>query len=173
MGEIANERESETGLDSCGKIATRTRILRENGHAGPAPAGERPRHPQRSREILRDNTQFAPEGENPAHGAGKEVWTDANPAPAHEHFIYLIYTPTMTNESTHVPFEVQTPRRKPRPTPPLLSEGTQIPREKERSGSPLLTRTLADKKKGFLDPKGKKISTNILTSTTTEPTHKI
>jgi len=72
MEEIANERESETGLDSCGKIATRARILRENGHAGPAPAGERPCHPQRSREILRDNTRFAPEGENPAHGAGKK-----------------------------------------------------------------------------------------------------
>jgi len=54
MEEIANEWESETGLDSCGKIATRARILREDGHAGPAPAGEGPRHPQRNREILRD-----------------------------------------------------------------------------------------------------------------------
>jgi len=155
MKEIANERESETGLDSCGKIATRARILREDGHAGPAPAGERPRHPQRNREIMRDNTRFAPKGENPAHGARKKVWTDASPAPVHEHFIYLIYTPTMTNESTHVPFEVQTPRRKPRPTHPLLSEGTQIPREKERSGSPLLTRALADKKKMISRPEGR------------------
>jgi len=43
-----------------------------------------------------------------------------------KHFIYLIYTPTMTNESTHVPSEVQVPRRNPRPVHPHPSEGTKI-----------------------------------------------
>jgi len=81
------------------------------------------------------------------------VDTAARPAQPHHvrsenkrNLIYLIYTPTTTNESTHVPSEVQTPRENPSPTHPYLSEGTQLPREKERSGSPLLTRALADKK---------------------------
>ena len=68
MEKIANERGSDRnrpGWIPAGKIAPRARILREDGHVGPAPAGERPRHPQRNREILRDNTQFAPEGGTP------------------------------------------------------------------------------------------------------------
>ena len=60
------------GLDSCGTIATRTRILREDGHAGPAPAGERPRHFQRNREIPRDKTRLAPEGGTPLKVRGKQ-----------------------------------------------------------------------------------------------------
>jgi len=36
--------------------------------------------------------------------------------------IYLIYTPTTTNEYTHVPSEVQTPQGNPSPTHPYLSE---------------------------------------------------
>jgi len=82
--------------------------------------------------------------------------------------IYLIYTPTMTNESTHVPSEVQTPRGNPSPTHPYLSEGVQPPRENKRSGSPLLTRVLADKKKRDFSPQQEEISTNILSNTTTE-----
>jgi len=140
------------GLDSCGKIATRARLLREDSHAGPTPAGGRPRHPQRNREIPRDKIRLASEGGTPLTVQGKKVWTDADPAPVHEHFIYLIYTPTMTNESTHVPSEVQTPRRNPCPIHPHLPEGTQLPLEKERTGSPLLTRALADIRKGFLAP---------------------
>jgi len=72
------------------------------------------------------------------------------------YLIYLIYTPTTTNESTHVPSEVQTPRGNPSLTHPYLSEGTQLPREKERSGSPLLTRAVADKKKEISRLDGKK-----------------
>ena len=86
----------------------------------------------------------------------------------HEHFIYLIYTPAMTNESPHVPSEVKTPQRNPRPTHLHHSEGTQLPREKERSGSPLLTRTLTDIRDEF-SPRGREISTTILTNTTTDP----
>jgi len=138
-------------------IRDRARLLREDSHSGQNPAGERPcqsgscgrtaASPSAEQGDPAGQHLVRSRGREPRSRCGKEVWTDANPAPAHEHFIYLIYTPTMTNESTHVPFEVQTPRRKPRPTPPLLSKGTQIPREKERSGSPLLTRALADKKK--------------------------
>jgi len=173
MEEIANERESETGLDSCGKIATRARILREDGHAGPAPAGERPRHPQRNREILQDNTRFAPEGENPAHGAGKEVWTDKNPAPVHEHFIYLIYTPTMTNESTHVPSRSRHfGGNHVRPT----RFSPKVRRYLERKSGPDHPFSLARSpiKEMISRPEGRgKNSTNTLTNTTTEPTHKI
>jgi len=46
-----------------------------------------------------------------------------------QNLIYLIYTPTTTNESTHVPSEVQAPQGNPSPTHPYLSEGTQLPRE--------------------------------------------
>jgi len=69
--------------------------------------------------------------------------------------IYLIYPPTTTNESTHVSSEVQTPRGNPSPTHPYLPEGTQLPLEKERSGSPLLTQALTDKKE-ISRPDGKK-----------------
>jgi len=172
MEEIANERESETGLDSCRKIATRARILREDGHAGPAPAGERPRHLQRNREILRDNTRFAPEGENPAHGAGKEVWTDENPAPVHEHFIYLIYTPTMTNESTHVPSRSRhfggNPVRPTRFSP-------KVRRYLERKSGPdhhLLTRALADKRDKF-STRRKKSARTYSPTLPPKPAHKI
>ena len=82
--------------------------------------------------------------------------------------IYLIYTPTMTNESTHVPSEAQTPRRNPSPTHPHLEEDTQSASREERFGSPLLTRTLTDKKKKTPRHGEKEISKNVLTNTTTE-----
>ena len=48
---------------------------------------------------------------------------------------------------------------------------TRASKEQARSGSPLLTRSLTDKKKEIcrLD----EISMNVLTNTSTEPTHKI
>jgi len=73
----------------------------------------------------------------------------------------------MTNESTHVPSEAQTPRRNPSPTHPHLEEDTQSASGQERFGSPLLTRALTDKEKTSR-PGEKEISTNVLTNTTTE-----
>jgi hypothetical protein len=171
MEEIANERESETGLDSCGKIAARARILREDGHAGPAPAGEGPRHPQRNREILRDNTRFAPEGGTPLTVRGEEVWTDANPAPAHEHFIYLIYTPTMTNESTHVSSAVQTPRRNSRPTPAFLRRYVDTSKRRAVRITPSHSRARRYKEMVFR-PDGEK-SARASPTLPPKPTHKI
>jgi len=58
--------------------------------------------------------------------------------------------------------------------PPVpRGEDTTLPREKVRSGSQLLTCALVDKKEEDFSPQRREISTNILTYTTTEPTHKI
>ena len=146
------------GLIPAGRKATSAELLRERTHVTPAekgdPAGQ---HPVRFR------------GRNPAHSA---IWTDADPAPMHEDFIYLIYTPAMTNDSTHVPSEVQTPRRNPRPTRPHHSEGTQY---LERKNGPDHHFSLARSpiKERDFSPRRREISTNITTNTTTKPTHKI
>jgi len=79
----------------------------------------------------------------------------------------------MTNECTHVPSEVRTPRRNPRPIHPHLSKVRSYLEKIGRTGSPLLTRALANIRKGFLTPTKRKSERNILTNTTTEPTHKI
>jgi len=74
------------------------------------------------------------------------------------------------------PREVQTPRGKPSPTHPYFSEGAQLPREKEQSGSPLLTRALADKKKGISRLDGRNLREHPhqhYHRNHTEPTHKI
>jgi len=71
--------------------------------------------------------------------------------------ISLIYTPTMINESAHVPKEGQPPQRNPSPTHPYLEEETHAsPREKVWSRSPLLTRVLVDKRKKISDLNEKK-----------------
>jgi len=87
--------------------------------------------------------------------------------------ISLINTLAMTNESTHVPKRcshlggIQV-----RPTHTSRRRRTPPPR-KVWSGSPLITRPLVDKKERDFSPRRKGISTNVLTSTTIEPTHKI
>jgi len=79
----------------------------------------------------------------------------------------------MTNESTHVPSEVRTPRRNPRPIHPHLSEGTQLPRE-ERTDRITTSHSRARQyKERIFRPDEEKSARNILTNTTTEPTHKI
>jgi len=58
--------------------------------------------------------------------------------------------------------------------PPVpRGEDSTLPHEKVQSGSQLLTRTLVDKKEEDFSSQQREISTNILTYTTTEPTHKI
>jgi len=70
--------------------------------------------------------------------------------------------------------EGQPPRWNPSLTHPYLEVETHAsPREKVQSGSPLLIRALVDKKEKDFSPQRKEISTNVLTYTTTEPTHKI
>ena len=78
-------------------------------------------------------------------------WSPHSAASHMQHYkrklISLIYTPTMTNESIHIPKEGQPPRRNPSPAHPYLEEETHAsPQEKVRSGSPLLTRALVDKR---------------------------
>jgi len=50
----------------------------------------------------------------------------------------------------------------------ISPKGTQLPQEKERSGSPLLSRALADKKKGISEQE--EMSTDFLTNPTTAET---
>jgi hypothetical protein len=150
--------DSPSSQKSCGRTATPVQLLRENGRV--TLSGKRRSCGTTPGSLLREEPRL--------RCKKTKVWTDADPAPAHEHFIYLIYTPTMTNESTHVPSEVQTPRGSSRPTHPHRSDRTS---RKGRSGSPLLTRALADIKE--MISRRREISTNLLTNTTTEPTHKI
>jgi len=56
--------------------------------------------------------------------------------------IYLIYTPTKTNESGHVP-------TKGNHLGGIQAEPTRASKEQALSGSPLRTRALSDKKKGI------------------------
>jgi len=86
----------------------------------------------------------SPQGERGAYGPESPLGRIIQQS--QRNLISLIYTPTRTNESTHILKEVQAPRRDPSPTPPCLLGSTKLPQEKLQSGSPFLTCSLTNKK---------------------------
>jgi len=114
-----------------------------------------------------------PRSENTLHHdrSGQPLDTAAHPARPHHtcsknkrNLIYLIYTLTRTNESAHVPTRGNH-------LGGIQVRPTRASEEKARSGSPLLTRALIDKRKGFLASMKGNQPENALTNTTTKNPH--
>jgi len=81
-----------------------------------------------------------------------------SPAQLHDELISLMYTPARANDP---------------PTGSMHLGGIQTRVTISHAESPGLTTTLSLQKKEDFSPNREEISTNILTNTPTEPTHKI